>query len=459
MLGEAFLAIASGWQGAFAQARSFRRALALAVGLLCGLGRATTTRAILALGRKGRDWSADYRLCSRAPWSAEALFTCALKEALARTPGDWCVLAFDDTRLKKSGRRVPGAQYHRDPLSPPFRANLMYGLRFLQASVLVPLHGTAERGARAVPVSFEAAPCAKKPGRRAGAQELAAYEQERKARNLGLTFRESLVRQRLRLDGLGETARLLVASVDGGFCNRRCLAELPERTAVLARTRRDARLCMPAAAGTRRTYSKETFTPEQVLRDGALPFQTARFVFGGAERELRFKRVEGVLWQGGTRTRRLTLLVLAPIPYRLSPNGRTNYRQPAFLICTSTGLCSERLIQAYLDRWQIEVNHRDEKDVLGVGQAQVWSPLAVPRQPALAVAAYSVLLMAALRAFGPGRPPSFPALPKWRKAQRRPSLQDLLAVLRAEFADPESILSRNLRAPSGFENLVETAAA
>jgi len=31
------------------------------------------------------------------------------------------------------------------------------------------------------------------------------------------------------------------------------------------------------------------------------------------------------------------------------------------------------LIQYYFDRWQIEVNHRDEKSLLGVGQAQVWS--------------------------------------------------------------------------------------
>ena len=43
----------------------------------------------------------------------------------------------------------------------------------------------------------------------------------------------------------------------------------------------------------------------------------------------------------------------------------------------------------YFDRWQIEVNHRDEKDTLGVGQAQMWNPVSVPKQPALVVASYS----------------------------------------------------------------------
>lgn len=459
MLGEAFLRIVSGWQGAFARTRSFKRAVAMALGLLCGVGRGTTSRAILALGRKDRDWSADYRLCSRSPWNEEDLFAVALKEALTRVPGDWCVVAYDDTRIEKTGKKIPLAQFHRDPLSPHFHPNLMYGLRFLQCSVLLPLHETGERGARAIPISFEIAPCAKKPGKRAGAEALLAYEKEKQTLNLSIAFRENLARTRGRLDEAGGKDRLLLATVDGGFCNKKCLQSLPERTAVLARARKDAKLCRPAPQGSRRTYSEETFTPESVLKDDKITFETGRFVFGGAERDLRFKRVDDVLWQGGAKKRRLTLLVLAPIPYRVSPKGATYYRSPAFLLCTTSGLPSQRLIQAYLDRWQIEVNHKDEKDVLGVGQAQVWSHNAVPRQPALAVAAYSVLMLAALSAFGPGRTSAYPPLAKWRKQPRRPSLQDMITVLRTEFADPNSVLNRTLDAPPGFDNLILTAAA
>jgi hypothetical protein len=36
-------------------------------------------------------------------------------------------------------------------------------------------------------------------------------------------------------------------------------------------------------------------------------------------------------------------------------------------------------LQAYFYRWEIEVDQKEEKDLLGVGQAQVWSQEAVPR--------------------------------------------------------------------------------
>jgi hypothetical protein len=50
------------------------------------------------------------------------------------------------------------------------------------------------------------------------------------------------------------------------------------------------------------------------------------------------------------------------------------------------------LLQIDSDRLQIEVNHREEKDTLGVGQAQRWNEVSVPKQPVLAVAAYKLTL-------------------------------------------------------------------
>ena len=75
---------------------------------------------------------------------------------------------------------------------------------------------------------------------------------------------------------------------------------------------------------------------------------------------------------------------------RTSPN-RAAYLQPAFLICTDSGLALETLLQAYVYRWEIECNHRDEKSFLGVGQGQVRHPEAVRRLPQLQVAGYSLL--------------------------------------------------------------------
>jgi hypothetical protein len=462
MLGEPFLRIAADWRGSFARTNSFKRCISLAIGSLCGHGRATTSRAILTLGRKDQDWSADYRLFSRAPWDAEGLFDCVLKEALTRVPEDMVTIAYDDTRLSKRGKKIKWAQYHIDPCAPckAFHPNLMYGLRFLQCSVLVPLHDTQELGARAVPIGFELAPSAKKPGKKANEEDWANYKKAKAEQNLSKQFVRDLVDKRKRLDHMGASKRLMLVTVDGSFCNKNCLREIPERAVILGRTRKDAKLCFAEQeAGSRRTYALDKFTPESVLKDSSIPFKTVTVVFGGAVRELRYKRVDNVLWQGGTKTRKLTLLVLAPTPYRNSPNGSTNYRDPAFLLCTTTELDSKKLVQAYLDRWQIEVNHKDEKHILGVGQAQVWSANAIPRQPAFAVAAYSVLLLATLGAFGPGRTEAFPPLAKWRKPQRRPSLQDMINVLREEFKDPESAISKTIFPKDRFQSLAQAAMA
>ena len=100
----------------------------------------------------------------------------------------------------------------------------------------------------------------------------------------------------------------------------------------------------------------------------------------------------------------------------------------------------KQLLQIYFDRWQIEVNHRDEKDTLGVGQAQLWNVKAVPKQPVLAVAAYSALLLASLIAFGATRGAAYAALPKWRRKAYRPSCLDLITLLRKEMAEQPAIL-------------------
>ena len=123
-----------------------------------------------------------------------------------------------------------------------------------------------------------------------------------------------------------------------------------------------------------------------------------------------------------------------PTPYRLRRGGKLLYRQPAFLLSTDLELPLERLLQYYLWRWDIEVNHRDEKQLIGVGQAQVRTPRSADRQPALAVASYTYLLLAALRVYGVSdRSPSV-AVPKWQRKMKPPrvSTPKLLRELRSE---------------------------
>ena len=94
------------------------------------------------------------------------------------------------------------------------------------------------------------------------------------------------------------------------------------------------------------------------------------------------------MFAGGKQGKKdLRLVVIRPVPYK-GPGGKRLYRQPAYLICTDPELPLEDLLQSYLWRWDIEVNHRDEKTLLGVGEAQVRNKKSAWSVPASAVAAY-----------------------------------------------------------------------
>lgn len=455
---QSWLEIVEPWKAVFAQRRSFVRATRQALGSLLCLGRSTLSRIIWTAGRERKCWSGEYFLHSRAGWSPHALFAPVMREALPYCPGRLVAVAVDDTRLKKTGRAIRQAQYHRDPLSPPFHVNLIWSLRFLQASVLLPLHRSGPWMARGIPVRFEEVSSVKKPGRRADEEAWKIYKQKVKERNLSRRFVQSMAELRTAFDGAGAPERVLVMVGDGSFCNRTVLAGIPDRTELIARTRKDASLCFRAPAGGRRFYSQDKFTPDGVRLDETIDWKTTKIFYGGKRRKVRYKEVTGVLWQGGARKRPLRLFVLAATPYRKRRSGKLYYRHPAFLLTTMLAGSTRQLLQMYFDRWQIEVNHRDEKDTLGVGQAQLWNPLSVPKQPALVVASYSALLLAALKAFGPGRGPAYAALPKWRSSAKRPSCLDLITLLRKE-AEQNPDLLENLGFQTSSPQMVAAAAA
>lgn len=137
---EAFLAIAAQWRGVFPQRRTWRRAARQALGSLVCLGRHCLTRILWTWGGETRSWGAEYFLHARCQWDPQALFAPILRGALPYCPGRLVGVAVDDTRLRKTGRCIRQAFYQRDPMSPPFHVNLLLGLRFLQASLLVPLY-------------------------------------------------------------------------------------------------------------------------------------------------------------------------------------------------------------------------------------------------------------------------------------------------------------------------------
>ena len=125
-----------------------------------------------------------------------------------------------------------------------------------------------------------------------------------------------------------------------------------------------------------------------------------------------------------------SLIVVAPTGYRLHQKGKLLYRQPAFLLTTDLTRDAAELIQGYVDRWQIEVAHAELKDGFGIQDSQVRHPRSVPRHPGFDVAVYAMLHLAALLAHGPRRTADYLPPPKWYAGGVRPSLLDIVRLLR-----------------------------
>lgn len=433
-----FMAIAGELRKVFRQQRTTRRAVSLmTAGLLC-LGRHWISRWRLLRSGDLKRWSADYKLFSRARWDAGRLFDPAIRHGLPFTGSGPIVLAGDETRVRRGGHRVKRSRWTRDPLSPAFHVNFMKGIRFCQFSLLLPLYRLAAVDCRAAPVSFRPVDLPAKPRRSAPPEEHAAYRDACKLNSMCLKAVEQLLDLRAAFDRLGVRVRRLLVALDGGFCNSTMFGARLERIDLLARCRKDAVLCRRAhdRRCPSRVYGRRTFTPESVRRDTRYGWHRTMVFFGGRWRSVRYKEVKPVLWRGGARRKLLRLLVVAPTPYRLSPGSRLCYRQPSYLLTSELELPAHDLLQAYFDRWQIEVNHRDEKQQIGIADPQVWNDLSVDRQPAFLVAGYSFLLLAALEAYGPCRTDQYLQPPPWQRSRRsRPSCEDLLAMLRTQAAE------------------------
>lgn len=437
---DTLLDILQDWSEVFPQDRTCRRAIAQALGTLAAFGRRTLSRAIWAQGHQHEDWSADYKLHARCRWRVADLFQPILQRALAWCRGRYVAVAIDDTRLRKTGRKIPTAAYGRDPMSPKFRINLMWGVRFLQISLLLPLYRLTKASPRAVPIRFEEAPPLKKPRRKASDEQWAEYRHACKEHNLSIQSVAMIGQLRAALDEQHVPHKTLLVVGDNSFCNRTLFTAAWPRTEIIARTRRDIKLCRPAPLSSRCVYGPFKFTPQEVLANQRIPWQKVRIFYAGHWRKISYKDVSGVLWQSGAKQRPLRMFVIEALPYYLPSRKRNHYRDPAFLLTTDCRGTARELLQPYFDRWQIEVNHREEKDTLGVGQAQLRSRQSVARQPAFVVAAYSALLLAGLIAFGPGRGDQYQALPKWRRNACRPSCLDLVTLLRREMNVNKAIL-------------------
>jgi hypothetical protein len=425
----------------FSRIETFERARALAYAHLVTYGRHTISRMICGKNHQQEDWSADYKFFSSRNWNAHDLYFEILKQTDLHSHWyhDGILVAMDESFRKKTGKKIPHVSTLRDPMSLPFHTNLTRAIRFLQASAIINPEDRIDT-TRAIPFYFEETAPAKKPKKNDPENVKEQYKREQKLKRISVKGNQALHQIRNQVDRLpnGED-RLLIATVDGSFCNRNFLRNSPENTAIIARARKDMKLFRPVeynksqGRGRCKIYGHRLPTPDEIRKDDAYPWKTERIYAAGKYHNLKYKVVSPVLWQKGTGRKPCRLFITEPLRYRKSKNSKLLYRDPAYLLVIDDNIPEKCLLQYYFFRWDIEVNHREEKSLIGLGDAQVRSPLSVERNPQFTILVYSLLLLASINAYGPTRTDDYLPTPKWRKhVDRRPSTLDILQKFRRE---------------------------
>lgn len=389
---------------AFCQQRSFERARWLGLSALACLGRHTLAGLLCTAGQQFRDWSAAYRLFEKQRVDPSQLWSAVQREAFSIVPASAPVVALmDDTLRRKRGTHIHGTSWRRDPLGPAFADNFIWASRFLQISLALPAEPQQLASiARAIPVDLQHAPSPRKPSKRAPEQAWKAWRSASAEAAISWLGARRIAALRQSLDNSPHgLSRPLLVCVDGTFTCRAVFKGLPERTTLIGRIRKDARLYAPPTAeqenhgrGRRRCYGLRLPTPEQFRQDDSIPWQMVRACAAANCFDFEIKTVAPLRWKHAGGDRLLLLLIVRPIAHRLKQSADLNYRKPAYLICTDPDLSPQQILQAYLWRWEIEVNFRDEKTLLGFGQPQVRTPAAVTTTAAFFVFVYALLLLA-----------------------------------------------------------------
>lgn len=395
---------------------------------------------ITASGFQFRDWSSAYRLFNKSRIDINQLFSVLRKTLIGEHLQNNTSIHshMDDSCTRKKGKKVAGTSWMRDPLGPPFHTNFIWGQRYVQVSISLPEDQQVVCGpSRAIPVDFYHCPKVKKPKKTDEASLWKAYKEKQKQLKLSQVGCERITKLRGDLDQEGFKCKHLIISVDGSYTNETVLKNLPERTTLIGRTRKDSVLhhlpdTSQKGVGRNRVYGEQIPTPEDIRKNDNYPWQQVEAWACGKTHQFNVKVIKNLRWRkAGNQD--LQLVIIKPLSYRLTKHSKLLYRQPAYLICTNPNLAIEELLQAYLRRWDIEVNFKEEKTNLGCGKAQVRTLAAIESLPAYKVFVYGLLLLANHRIKTANTDNQLPRS-KWypKKSTQRTTTGDMLNVFRSQ---------------------------
>lgn len=348
----------------------WRCAQVLVIGAILARGQRTVCAVLRVMGLSDeRRFENYHRVLNRAVWSAHAVSRTLLMVLIQTfVPDGEILMGGDETIERRVGKLIRAKGIYRDPVrSSHTHFVKASGLRWVTIMLLtcVPF---AQR-IWALPLMTLLAPSARFYGKRRAHKKLTDW------------MRQGLLQLRRWLPD-----RTIIFVGDTSYAVLELLhrmTHLANPITMVTRFRMDAALYAPASVrlpgqkGRPRKKGERKPTLLQVAADPATPWtdHIVRYWYGEMKRHIQITSDTAVWFHNG----------LPPVPIRWviirDPLGR--FKTQA-LLCTDLNVCAVQIVEWFIQRWQMEVTHREVREHLGVETQRQWSDLAIARTtPAL----------------------------------------------------------------------------
>jgi len=362
--------------------QTWQHAQVLVVGAILARGQRTVTAVLRVMGLSDESRFVNYhRVLSRAVWSALVLSRPLLALVLMTfAPGGTVVIGGDETIERRRGEEIKALGIYRDPVRSSKRHFVKAsGLRWVTLMVLGPIP-FAQR-VWALPFLTILAPSER------------YYEKSaRTAKKLTDWMRQALLQVRRWLP-----TRPLVFVADSSYAGLALLhrmTRLPRTITMGVRFRLDAALYEPVAQrrpgqmGRPRVKGKRLPTLAQVAADEATTWLSyvIPYWYGQASRGIEIVSGTAVGYHRG--------MPVVPLRGVLIRDPLGTFKTQA-LLCTDLHALPLQIVLWFIQRWQLEVTHREVREHLGVETQRQWSDPAIARTTPALFGLYALIVVLA----------------------------------------------------------------
>jgi hypothetical protein len=218
---------------------------------------------------------------------------------------------------------------------------------------------------------------------------------------------------------------------DDAYSNGTVLETLPARSVMVGRLNLDAELYAelqpkpPGAMGRPRKWGPRRPSPQQVAEDDT-PWTIVEAHLYGRTVKVRIKEFTA-WWRSAGHGRPLKCVVV------WRPNGQWPYE--AFF-STDPTMSAVQVLQAYAQRWPLEVTFHETKDSLGAHRGHHRNPKAVARVAPFKLLLYSIVVLW-YAAHGHGSVSATWKYRPWYRHKRSTSFADMVTTFRRALFIPE----------------------